>query len=251
MFNNKLYFEHLNTHFLGRKHKVYDKCTSTQDVIREYSNLDGFVVIASTQTKGRGRMGRSWFSSDNENLYFSYVLKNPHLRNLQIINLLVSFSLCELLSEYGNFKIKWPNDIVFNYKKVAGILIESSIVNKSVLYSIIGIGLNINFKYLPKELQDRAISIKSITNANIEKEILLAKYFNIFETYLLTYLNNSITIDLVGKWRELSAYYGKRIKIRLNDDEECFIEKGIDADGALRVTREDGSEKKLYYGEIV
>ncbi len=150
----------------GEKVYFFDELTSTMDLANELiaQNKNG-VVVAKKQTKGRGRYGRKWHSEEG-GLYFSFIEKKGENEFLSEI---VSFSIVKALLEYGIYcKIKFPNDIIYQSKKIAGILIEK----KGEIY-IIGIGINVNNK-INEEI--RGISMKEILKREIEIEKVLEKF---------------------------------------------------------------------------
>lgn len=250
MFDVSKYKENLKTEIFGRKIVVLDTVGSTNDEIAAFQECNGLVLLAAIQTKGRGRAGRIWYSNDKDNLYFSFIINNINLSDIPLVALFVTFSLYDILRAFGPFKIKWPNDIIINNKKVAGILIETKILSNKLLYAIVGIGINVNAKDLPSEIKDQATSIYLVYKKKILLEELLANFFNTFEFYLLTYLKRNIKINIVEKWKEASAYIDKLIKVKTGETYQDFIERGIDEDGSLIVEDRKGNKKKLYYGDI-
>jgi BirA family biotin operon repressor/biotin-[acetyl-CoA-carboxylase] ligase len=251
MFNVELYRNKLSTEIFGKNIVVLDSVTSTNDAIVEFQEHNGFVLLANVQTKGRGRMGRIWYSNSDDNLYFSFIINNIDVQLLPMVGLFVAFSLYDILRVFGPFKIKWPNDIVLSKKKLAGILTESKIINNKLLYAVVGVGINVNAKDFPPEIKDIATSIYLACNKEVSREELLANFFNSFEYYLLTYKKSNIKIDVREKWKEASEYINKLVKITVDGKTEYFVERGISSDGALCVEDMSGNIKKIYYGDIL
>ena len=251
MFDVSKYKENLKTKIFGRNIVVLDTVGSTNDDISAFYEYNGLVLLANRQLKGRGRMGKTWHSNDKGNLYFSYIINNLKITDITSVALFVSFSLYDVLKKFGPFKIKWPNDIVISKRKVAGILIETKVLDNQLLYAVVGVGINVNSKKFPEEISNLATSIFSVYKNEISKEELLANFFNTFEFYLLTYLKSNIKINIVEKWSQASEYINKLIKIKTAERVEEVIERGIDEDGALIVESMAGNKKKLYYGDIL
>lgn len=251
MFNVELYKNRLLTKIFGRNIVVLDTVTSTNDAIIEFHEHNGFVLLANVQTNGRGRMGRIWYSNSDDNLYFSFIINNIDVQSLPMVGLFVAFSLYDILKAFGPFKIKWPNDIVMSKKKLAGILIESKIINNKLLYAVVGVGINVNAKAFPPEIKDFATSIYLACNKEVSREELLANFFNTFEFYLLTYKKSDIRINIKEKWKETSEYINKLVKMTADGKTEYFVERGISSDGALYVEDMRGNLKKIYYGDIL
>ncbi len=157
----------------------FDEIESTNSylkkLVREKHIEEGTIIIADFQTGGRGQMGNSWFSSKYKNLLFSLVIYPYKVKaNEQfIISRIVSLAIKKLLEQFtGNISIKWPNDIYWNNKKIAGILIENDLLGDSIDNSVIGIGLNINEKEFPDELPN-PVSLFQITGKEYDREVLL------------------------------------------------------------------------------
>lgn len=133
------------------------------------------VVMTEFQTDGRGQAGNSWYSSKGKNILLSLLLY-PHsvkARDQFIISRIVSLAIIRVLQQYmGNVTIKWPNDIYWNDKKIAGILIENSLKGQQIDYTIIGVGLNVNEDEFPPHLPN-PVSLKQITGEVFDREILL------------------------------------------------------------------------------
>lgn len=167
-------------------------------MIDELSNkniAEGTLVFANDQTNGRGQMGNTWLSTPNANLTFSILLMPKWLNPTHqfYITKLVSVTLIQLLNELKNgFEIKWPNDIYFENKKVAGILIENSIQKEKINQSIIGIGLNVNVTNIEFE---KATSLRVIMGGEINRELVLTKFCERLEANYLRFKNDFKVFD--------------------------------------------------------
>lgn len=156
------------------------------------------VIVVDEQTKGRGQRKNSWHSEAGKNLIISIITKPTFLKITSqfYLSKAISLGIIDYLnSKKEGFKIKWPNDIYYNDKKICGILIENSIAGSTIKNSIIGIGLNINQQKFPDYLPN-ATSLANITNNeyNLEEELnlLLASIYNKYE---LLKKNNFTEID--------------------------------------------------------
>ena len=154
----------LATKFVGKEICIFDSVSSTQDVARELLNQgasDGTVVLAETQTKGKGRLGRDWFSPRGVGIWASLIL-HPKFANLSpesgltAISLTCSVAIANAIRKVTGLRsfIKWPNDVLLHQKKVAGILVEMA--GESI---IVGIGINVNQEQFPESLRDSATSL--------------------------------------------------------------------------------------------
>ena len=136
---------------IGRKIIRLESVDSTNNYIanllKEGILEDGTVILADEQFAGKGQRNSEWLTSPGENLTFSFFLSNVNLsvQNQYFLTCIVSISLVQLLNKFGlDAKIKWPNDIYINNKKISGVLIENQLSSSEIKNSIIGIGLNIN-----------------------------------------------------------------------------------------------------------
>ncbi|MFT6879397.1 MAG: BirA family biotin operon repressor/biotin-[acetyl-CoA-carboxylase] ligase [Arcticibacterium sp.] len=140
------------TLFIGKNTVYLPTCHSTNDwaaqIIQKEEPLEGTIVITDNQTRGKGQRGNEWRVEAKKNLTFTLILKPTFLPITQQfnLNLAISLAVIETLSPYlgEELKIKWPNDILYKDKKLGGILVESLISGKTMNYSLLGIGLNIN-----------------------------------------------------------------------------------------------------------
>ncbi len=147
---------------IGSEVLHFGSVTSTNDYLKEHSYLpSGTVVSTDYQTKGRGTKSNSWESARFQNLLMSVILKPDMLVSEvgQIVKL-TSVAVYSTLSQFGlDSQIKWPNDVMVKHKKIAGILVESSITKNSIDYIVIGVGLNVNQTYF-RQLSEIATSMK-------------------------------------------------------------------------------------------
>jgi len=159
-----------------------------KELLKKIELKDFTVIITNEQTKGRGQRENSWHSNTGKNLTFSIITKPSFLKitNQFYLSKIVSLGILDYLnSKKDNFKVKWPNDIYYNNKKICGILIENSISGSVINNSIIGIGLNINQHVFPDYLPN-AISLSNIKNKEYDLEIELDTLLNyIYKKYQL------------------------------------------------------------------
>ncbi len=187
---------------IGRKVYRFETLTSTNDYIKQnLSDLeDGDIVIAKAQTKGRGRRGNSWLSQPG-NLYFSFVLKNNHdYQRLFDIVMKISVAIVRLFNDYGLIaKIKYPNDILIENKKISGILIET-VGEKEIECLISGIGINVNQRDFSK-INDIATSLAIEKNRDYDVKSVLKEFISIYneakdqEEIYRGYIENSCIIN--------------------------------------------------------
>ena len=160
-----------------------------KQLAREQSLAEGTVVIADFQSGGRGQQGNSWFSSKGDNLLFSLLIrpKNVLASEMFILSCVTSLAIAKTLSQFAdNIRIKWSNDIYWNDKKIAGILIENNLQEDLVKSSVIGIGLNINEQAFPADLPN-PVSLCQITKREHDKahllDIFLHEFFALYQRF--------------------------------------------------------------------
>ena len=148
----------MNTLIIGHKIIPLDNVNSTNSFLSENLNdssfFEGVVVVANTQTQGRGQGENLWHSNSGDNLLFSVLLQPKCDLIYQFyLNQFIAVSICQTLMQFGlDCQIKWPNDILVNKKKIAGILIENKIQGRMLHSSIVGVGLNVNQSDFPDQL---------------------------------------------------------------------------------------------------
>ncbi|OJV39227.1 MAG: biotin--[acetyl-CoA-carboxylase] ligase [Bacteroidia bacterium 43-41] len=159
-----------------------------RDLLKSQHLEEGSVVVADFQTAGRGQVGNSWYSDKGDNLLFSLLIYPTGIpANEQfIISRMVSLAIKNTLDQFADdIRIKWPNDIYWKERKIAGILIENSLQGKIIENSIIGIGLNLNQQIFPVELPN-PVSLRQITATEQDKnyilDLLLKEFFLLYRS---------------------------------------------------------------------
>lgn len=233
-----------------------DAIDSTNDFLKALSGnelLDNFTVVsAENQTNGKGQMGKKWDSEIGKNLIISILIKDVLKNNTEIFDLNISIALAIIstLEVYNitNLAIKWPNDILSDNKKIAGILIENTIKNNGEIVSIVGFGLNvnqINFDELPK-----ATSLAVVMGSDFDKEKLLFSIIEAIKTNV-SVLKNGLASDL---WLEYNQkLFKKGVPMPFsNSNEEKFmgIIQNVNSSGQLSVLLENDSIQTFGIKEI-
>ena len=233
----------LKTKRIGKKILVYSSTSSTSDIAAEYAkhkNNDGLVVFAEEQTAGRGRAGSKWHSNRADSILCSIVLADSKI-NAELLSLTCAVATAEAIGKPANSeaKIKWPNDILLNGKKVAGILLESKPGDASNTY-VIGIGINCHQKKdsFPAELQSIATSIDMESRSVVDRVSLTKRLLVSVEHWLQVAEKNSK--DVTDRWRELSVQLSHRVTLLYNGQEFAGNCIGIDPGNGLIIQLETG-----------
>lgn len=220
---------------------------STNQYLKEnYSLYDEFTIInTNNQTQGKGRMQRVWISNTGKDLTFSILLK-PNFDSSKIpqISLIAGASLCNVIKRYINCSIKWPNDIICNDKKIAGILVEAVSTNK-VEAVIVGIGLNLNSMSFDSDLIMKASSLKLElkTNINLNKEEILKEIIKEFiDLYQKFIIGDNQYLAIVRQ-----NNYLKNKEVYLNNQKIKVLD--ISDKGNLIIEKNKEIEE-LFFGEV-
>lgn len=252
----------LSKHLVERKYLseiiYFEELYSTNAYSKKvYNELDdNTIVITSYQTNGTGRFGRPWKTNRNENLTFS-LIKHSALRidEIHLMNFYTSYilymALNEISAEYKghDLYLKWPNDLLLNRKKIAGILLDVKDMNSEMKKFIIGIGLNVNQEMFPEDIISKATSMKNEFKCDFVIEEILINFIKLFYGNLQLLNQGEVLMKL---WKSKSDVAGKKVKFKQLDDgrEAEIIIIDIDNDGGLIVSDKSGKRFKFYSGEI-
>lgn len=247
----------LETKWLGQSIIHKQSAASTQLLIHKAAQDDavhGTVAIADEQTMGRGRMNRKWHSVDKKGMWLSLLLR-PEILPQQApqLTLLTATVLADVIQSHTELKplIKWPNDILLNSKKAAGILTEMQAEQDRIQYIVIGIGININHteQDIPQDIENKATSLQIETGEEWSTQRFIQYFLEEFEIAYDRYLENGFS-EVKTKWESYGFKIGEKIKITSLKEEREAIFNGIAEDGALLIKSKTGEVSKLYSGEI-
>ncbi|MBF0462170.1 MAG: biotin--[acetyl-CoA-carboxylase] ligase [Magnetococcales bacterium] len=215
---------------------------------------EGTVVVADQQTQGRGRLGRQWSSPAGVNLYCSVVLRPTLLpRDAAQLTLLAGVALAHTLTEWGvaGVLIKWPNDLLLQGRKAAGILTEMRTDRSGIQHVIVGIGLNVNGQAadLPLELRDRATSLAESLHSAVCRPPLLAKLLAQLDHWYGRFGREGFA-PVRQEWLACSRLLGQSVGVRLADEQFSGQAVALDADGCLLVQRADGMLARVVAGDV-
>ncbi|MCK9431235.1 MAG: biotin--[acetyl-CoA-carboxylase] ligase [Candidatus Omnitrophica bacterium] len=244
----------LNTKFIAKKIHYFDYLASTMDLAMQLgmqSAVNGTLVLAESQTKGRGRLGRNWFSPKYKGIYLSLILRPKIPPSVSpVLTLLSAVSICEAVKKVGGLdaQIKWPNDIFINNKKIAGILTELNAEVDKVNFVVIGIGLNVNND--KSALIAQATSLKEQLGQPISRVGLLQELLRRIENNYSLFEDRGAKA-IIDKCRSFSLTLGRRVKIYCQDKHIEGAAVDIDQDGALLIRKDSGLVQKVFSGDVM
>ena len=253
LLNPQNIYRNLKTKFIGKNVLHFETIDSTNDYAKKIGNelRDGSVIISEEQTKGKGRLGRVWESKAGEGIWMSIILKPNIIPNkAPFITLIAGASIVKALNILGvDAKIKWPNDITINNKKLSGILTELSAEIEQMNYIVVGIGMNVKDTDFEEELKDKATSLYkenyNVSRVDIVKEILCQ-----FEKLYLDYIEKDDKKEVLDICRQYSAIINKEIYVIKNDQKELVDCIGINEEGNLIIKNKDGNLEEIMSGEV-
>lgn len=212
----------------------------------------GTVVVADEQTGGRGRLGRTWLSPPNTGIWMSLLLRpKVELRKAPQLTLVTAIAVVRGIEKVTGIEvdIKWPNDLLLNGKKIAGILTEMQADPDHVNSVIIGVGLNVNQISFPPVMKEIATSLLIETNERYPRAEIIAEILKEFEWLYETYLTKGFAF-LKPLWEARATTIGKQIVARTARETLEGTALGIDDTGVLLLEDASGNIHHIYSADI-
>jgi len=212
----------------------------------------GLVITAETQSAGRGRRGRSWVSPAGENLYFSLLLFPEFAQEkAQMLTLTAALAVAQAIREYGiDARIKWPNDVVADGRKLCGILTELGWRPDGRYFVIVGIGINVNQRQFPEEISQTAGSLCLQSQKNMDRSKLLAAVLSAFSSCYDRFCAQQDMSGLMEEYEAILVNRGRQVRVLDPKGEWTGTAQGINSRGELLVCREDLTVEAVYAGEV-
>ncbi len=249
----------LDTKLFGHSEIIYFRETgSTNLMAREYASKgfpEGVLVIAESQTHGRGRQKRYWHSPPDGGIYLSMILRPPLPPNeTPVITLMTAVALAEAIRTEAeiNVRIKWPNDLLARGKKLAGILTEINTFPDSVDFVVVGVGINVNTppEKFSDEIKDIATSLFGETGRRMRRARLIAVFLSVFEKYYAVFKKRQFE-TIINRWKGFSNIIGKVISVDVLGRRCTGKVMEVDLDGTLLIEDHDGKRQRLMSGDII
>lgn len=220
---------------------VFDEIDSTNEYLLTHcdSLTSGSICLAESQSAGRGRRGRQWYSPLGQNLYFSLLWKYPPPPSEQLasLSLIVALIIAETFETLGveDIQIKWPNDIYYQGKKAGGILIESKL-DRNGIALIIGVGLNLAMNAVDPHIVNQAWS--DLAKYHLDRNTLAATLAERLQKMLADFPHTPLCTYL-ERWRKFDCFYQKPVKLITAAGDIHGIAQGINEKGELLLQQED------------
>ena len=252
----------LLTRWLGRTLRILDECSSTNDVAKamaENGAPHGLVVVAETQTAGRGRLGHVWYSPRG-GIWLSILVRTPREDSLNSLPLVAALGVAKALEKWGvEAKVRWPNDVVVEGRKISGVLVETTSKGNALVYAVVGLGIDANFDTeLIGEIRRNSISMQSILGECIDREGLIVDLLSGFEEFY-DCLHTSRAEDLERTLRRFDWSRGQHVIVKCEGKTiEGIISdyEGLDAvriatvDGDLRVDNSEAISVEYQFDKL-
>jgi len=237
-----------------KKINAFDELPSTNTKVRSLAIQgaeEGTVVIAQTQRKGRGRFDRVW-QSPKGGVYLSLLLrpKTP-IEKTSLLAFVAALAITHTIRSFNlPARIKWPNDVLVNGKKIAGILLESDMNDTQVSYVIVGIGVNLNtnLAHLSADVRKNATSLRKEHGSSIDIDEFLNTFFLQFDRFYQLFSAHHFDL-IIEEWKKQSDILGKRIKVQTTNDIIQGTAVDVDQSGFLLLKTSEGTILRVTSGD--
>lgn len=247
----------LVTERIGRQIISFRETDSTNETafkLAEEGAPEGTVVLAESQRRGKGRMGRRWESPPGMNLYCSIILR-PAILPLQAVQMtfLSAVAVARAVEETTRLvpTIKWPNDVLLSGRKVAGLLNEMGAETEKVNFIILGIGVNINMDagQFPADLRSPATSLRMETGGAVDRKEFTRALIRALDSLYAAFLAGDYGV-VRDEWLARCGMIGRRVHVSYRDSVVAGVATGIDDYGALLLTLDDGCVERVLAGDV-
>jgi len=211
-------------------------------------------VLADSQEKGKGRLGRFWISPSGVNIYMSIITRpeaDPEDATLLTIMAAVGCTIALRRVTDLNVSIKWPNDLMASDKKLGGILTEMKTSPGRVIFAIIGIGINVNvdMDVFPDDVKKIATSVKNETNKVYSRTVIIAEILNELDKWykILKGMGRKI---LLTEWQRLTSTLGREVKVSVGKETFAGLAESLDDKGMLILRLMSGERKRISSGDL-
>ena len=254
-YNTDTISNEIHTEWAGKTVHFAKEIDSTNSWIKKLAKEGaehGTLAVAEFQSAGRGRFDRKWDAPEGSSIMMTLLLRpqfSPQYASM--LTLVMGLAVAQAVQELGfEVSIKWPNDVVISRKKICGILTEMGTNGLEINYVLIGVGINVNLKEFPSEMQDKATSLFLESGKEYDRNQIIALVMKHFEENYEKFIQTCDFTHLLEDYHRILANLNQ--PVRVLDGENSFegISRGIDEKGELLVEREDKSVVKVSAGEV-
>lgn len=247
----------LPTKIFGKNTVYFKQITSTNDYLKKIltdNTPEGTLVLTEEQTAGRGRFDRTWVAPPRSSLLTSLLFRPDFLppAQAQLLTMLCSLAVADAIAEQTGIAVglKWPNDVVFGGRKLAGILTELGIVGEQLDWVIVGMGLNVNIDFAAAEpaLAKTATSLQMIAGRAIPRGGLLPAYLMQVEKRYDALRRGESPL---AEWRSRLETLGKPVRVNTPQGMVSGVAEDVSDSGALLLRREDGRLEEILAGDVL
>lgn len=259
-YNLDTFKAYLDTKWLGNAAMYFEEVDSTNNIIRNYAETgseEGLLVFADVQNAGRGSHGRSWSSPGGSGVWTSFLLRpESKAQNMFGLSELVALAIANTLKDIYSIdaKIKWPNDVYINNRKISGILVEMETEGNKVDFIDVGVGINVLTETFPEELRDKASSILIETGRELDRVLLLTQILKKFEGYYESLVKNGDLSEFMEEFNNLLIHKDKKIRLTRGLEKSELVKEviseGIDSQGRLICLEDNGKRTYVTNGEV-
>lgn len=247
----------LKTGFIGRELRFHNEVGSTNAEAFELARngaREGTVVMAESQAGGKGRLGRKWESPAGLNIYMSILLRPPiPPEEAHWLTFVAAVAAAEAISEFCPARpvLKWPNDVLVNGRKAAGILLEMGSEPERVHFVVMGIGVNVNMtrSMFPEYIRNTATSVREAKGGEVDRSALAARLLSSVELWYKVYLAEG-PVPILSEWKRYFGFEGKEIRVVSFGNAVKGVCLGVDDTGALLIREPGGAVRKIVAGDM-
>ena len=236
---------------IGSPLEILGETTSTNDLAKRAAKngaAHGTTFVADSQTAGRGRQGRAWLSERGDSLLVSVVLRvSCAPAHLPPLSLVAGLAVCDAIAPdvFVAPKLKWPNDVWLDGKKVAGVLVEASLAGDRVESLVVGVGVNVHTRTFPAEIKAIATSVALHSSTQPDRAMILARLLEALDRDIGPAAKHGLGV-VHARIAAIDALKGSTVRGELGEG----VAAGIDTDGRLRVRKSDGTTSAWVAGEV-
>jgi BirA family biotin operon repressor/biotin-[acetyl-CoA-carboxylase] ligase len=247
----------LTARIIGRDLEVVPEIGSTNDAVMaagQQGTAEGFAVLADHQIRGRGRLGRPWLSREGAGICTSVLLR-PRVAPQQtmLLTLMAGLAVAEAIRVVSGVRpdLKWPNDILLQNRKVAGILTEMASMGPRVSHVSVGIGINVHHRRedFPDEVRMTATSLHLATGRSVDRGELVATLYDALDRWYAAFCTGD-GARILQAAREQTATLGRDVTVESGTDRWQGVALDLDADGALLVRAENGAVHRVLADDV-